>query len=250
MRACVLIPHYSHAEQIGPVLLALEAVALPVIVIDDGSPAASLAALEAVLGRFSWATLVRLPVNRGKGGAMMAGLRIARESGYTHAVQIDADGQHRVADVPEMLAIAAAEPTALVSGTPVFDATVPGSRRHGRKVSLFWSRVATLSRDIEDAMCGFRVYPLDGLARVLARSRPGAGMEFDAEILVRAHWAGIPLRFLPTPVVYPPGGRSHFRLLRDNVRISLMHTRLIIELIPQLPGLVVRRLRRGRRDAE
>jgi glycosyltransferase involved in cell wall biosynthesis len=226
------------------VLTGLEAVALPVIVIDDGSPAACLAALEAELARCPWATLVRLPLNSGKGGAMMAGLRVARERGYTHAVQIDADGQHRVADVPAMLKIAAHDPTALVSGTPVFDATVPGSRRHGRKVSLFWSRLATLSTDIEDAMCGFRVYPLEAMARVLAAQLPGRGMEFDAEILVRAHWAGIPLRFMPTPVIYPVGGRSHFRLVRDNVRISLMHTRLILEMLPRLPRLIARRQRR------
>ncbi len=39
-------------------------------------------------------TLMRLPVNGGKGAAVMAGLRAARKAGYTHALQIDADGQH------------------------------------------------------------------------------------------------------------------------------------------------------------
>lgn len=246
VRPCVLIPHYAHHRQIGPVLAGLAPLGLPVLVIDDGSPPESRAALAAAVAALPWVDLVLEPRNRGKGAAVMAGLRRAADRGFTHAVQVDADGQHRVADIPRFLACAATEPGALVSGEPVFDDSAPGARRYGRRISQFWTHLETWSTDIRDAMCGFRVYPVAATLAAVGRRPPGRGMEFDAEVLVRAHWAGIPLRFVPTPVVYPPDGLSHFRMVRDNVRISAMHTRLVCGMLWRLPLLVERRWRRAR----
>ena len=90
-------------------------------------------------------------------------------------------------------------------------------------------------------MCGFRVYPVGAVLAALDGRRPGPGMEFDAEALVRAHWAGIPLVFVPTAVTYPEGGVSHFRMVRDNVRIAAMHTRLFFGMLLRLPALLARR---------
>jgi len=245
VRPCIVVPHYDHASQILPVLDGLERLGLPVIVVDDGSPAPAFAALQAAVAGREGVTVERSVSNRGKGHAVMRGLRLADARGFTHAVQIDADAQHRPEDIPTLLAVAAREPSALVSGAPLYDATVPGARLHGRKISLFWARLETLSCEIADPMCGFRVYPLAGMLALARGREPGDGMEFDAEVLVRARWSGMPLRFVPTPVTYPPGGRSHFRMIRDNVRISLMHTRLFLGMLWRLPRLVAARLRAG-----
>jgi hypothetical protein len=89
-------------------------------------------------------------------------------------------------------------------------------------------------------MCGFRMYPLQRVVDLAERSKPAKRMAFDPEILVRAVWAGISLRFIPVQVTYPPDGKSHFRFFRDNLEISWMHTRLILGMIIRLPGLLRR----------
>jgi glycosyltransferase involved in cell wall biosynthesis len=242
MRPCVLIPHYNHAGQIGPVLQALRALELPLLIVDDGSDAAQWAALQALVADQPRCELIRQLPNRGKGAAVLHGLECAAERGYSHAVQIDADGQHRCADIPRLLEVARHQPAALVCGAPEYDASVPAVRLHGRKISRFWASVETWSRDIEDALCGFRVYPVPAIRAIAKESQLGLGMEFDTEILVRAHWAGIALVFVPTAVTYPATGLSHFRLWRDNVRISAMHTRLLFGMLRRLPLLVRRAL--------
>jgi glycosyltransferase involved in cell wall biosynthesis len=242
VRACVLVPHYNHHRQIRPVISSLGQVGLPVIVIDDGSTPDSFASLRETVTSLPWVSLHREPHNRGKGAAVLCGLRIAAGCGYSHAVQIDADGQHRVADIAALLAAARERPDALVSGLPIYDETVPRARLHGRKISLFWTRLETWSMDIDDPMCGFRVYPISSVVALADQTMPGPGMEFDIEILVRAHWAGIPLQFVPTAVTYPAGGLSHFRMGRDNVRIAAMHTRLFFGMVRRIPWFLRRRL--------
>lgn len=238
---CILVPHYNHDRQIRPVIAALGQLGFPVLVIDDGSAAESFKSLRDFVANLPWVYLHREPQNRGKGAAVMCGLRIAAARGYSHAVQIDADGQHCIGDIPALLELARERPESLVSGSPVYDATVPSARLYGRKISLFWARLETWSWDIQDPMCGFRVYPV---ARIIALVESGPGMEFDVEILVRAHWAGIPLQFFPTAVTYPPEGLSHFRMFRDNVRISATHTRLFFGMIRRIPVVIASRLGR------
>lgn len=242
MRPCVIVPHYRHETLIAPVLAGLARIGLPVIVVDDGSPPESVASLKRLIASFPQFEIDSLPVNRGKGAAVMCGFALARSRGYTHAIQVDADGQHCLEDMPKLLAASRSEPQAIVSGRPIFDTTVPPARLHGRKISVFFAWLETWSNDIEDAMCGFRVYPISPLLVTLGSRPPGCGMEFDTEVLVRAHWAGLPLRFVPTAVTYPPNGISHYRMVRDNVRMTLMHTRLMLGMLVRVPRLLLRKL--------
>jgi hypothetical protein len=133
-----------------------------------------------------------------------------------------------------------AEEDLIVSGLPEFGPDVPRSRLHGRRITHFWTCVETLSTDIRDAMCGFRVYPVAEFTSVCESARIPRRMEFDVEVLVRAFWRGIGIRYIPTEVRYPSDGVSHFHLIRDNVRISLMHTRLCFGALVRLPWLLHR----------
>jgi glycosyltransferase involved in cell wall biosynthesis len=245
-RFCVVVPHYNHAEQFGrffPELMALE---MPVLVVDDGSDPAECRQLRELLADEASVELLLLPANLGKGGAVIAGARHARELGYTHMLQVDADGQHAVAGVAEILGASRQAPDALISGNPVFSADIPAARLHGRKISLWWVRLETLSWQIEDVMCGFRVYPLNALLELCDRTRMSLGMQFDIEVLVRKHWAGVAVKFVPVPVSYPTSGRSHFHMFRDNLRISLMHARLCAGMLIRLPLLLLRKKNRLR----
>ncbi|WP_421148768.1 glycosyltransferase family 2 protein [Aeromonas dhakensis] len=231
MNPCILIPCYNHAAPLAAVLARLAEFKLPCLLVDDGSEPVAAAALDALAAQHPWVSLLRHPHNQGKGGAVMTGLRRAHELGFSHALQVDADGQHDLTDLPALLAEARQHPAALVSGRPLYDDSVPKGRLYGRYITHVWVWIETLSFAIKDSMCGFRVYPLASTCALLERVALGRRMDFDTEVMVRLHWAGVPMRFVPTRVIYPVDGRSHFRLFRDNLDISWMHTRLVCRLL-------------------
>ncbi len=227
-RPCVLIPTYDNPRTLEAVVRSVRKHAEHVIIVDDGSgDAGRLAAVR--LGRQGLARVHRRERNGGKGAAVKTGFVRALEAGFTHALQIDADGQHDVDDLPRFLEAARARPAAVVLGRPVFDHSQPRGRAIGRRISQFWVNLETGGRVIEDPQCGFRVYPLEASLRARAR---GNRMQFDQELPVRLVWAGRAVVNLPTRVRYlrpEEGGVSHFQMLRDNLRISAMHTRLVLE---------------------
>jgi predicted LPLAT superfamily acyltransferase len=241
MNPCVVIPVYNHGEALVATLGSLALHKLPTIVVDDGSNEKTKAIIADLVSD-SDIELVSLPQNQGKGGAVMAGLRAANRRGFTHVLQVDADGQHDLGDVDTLLEKARKHPDALISGTPQFDDSVPASRLYGRWVTRFWVWVETLSLDIPDAMCGFRVYPLDSTIRLIDAKKLGLRMDFDIEVAVRLYWRGVRYVAVPTHVIYPEGGTSHFHVLRDNWCISRMHTILFFGMLLRLPMLIFRKL--------
>jgi predicted LPLAT superfamily acyltransferase len=230
-RPCAVIPTFDNETTIRAVVEKVREHLADVIVVDDGSAWPGREEV-ARLARDRLAHAVRREQNGGKGAAVKTGLQAAYDLGYTHALQIDADGQHEVADIERFLAASRAQPEALVLGCPVFDETVPKGRKIGRQVSVFWTSLEVGGRAIKDPLCGFRVYPLAAALR--AARGTGDRMEFDPEIAVRMVWGGAPTVNLTTKVRYPPGGVSHFHLFRDNVRISWMHTRMVTLAILRL----------------
>lgn len=244
LKPCALIPIYNHKDTIARTVQSLRAHGLPVIIVDDGSNPATREVLDALVLDQPDLRLLRLPHNQGKGRALTAGLLAANELGYTHALQIDADGQHDVTDVPRFLAESRADPRALVCGKPIYDDSVPRARLYGRYVTHVFVWIETLSLAIQDSMCGYRLYPLEPACAEIARKPLPARMDFDTEIAVRLIWRGLPVRNLPTRVIYPENGLSHFRMWRDNLRISAMHTRLLLGMLPRIPLLLWCRLHR------
>ncbi len=239
-----MIPVYNHEHAIGAVVAGLLPHGAPCILVDDGSSAACAAVLSKLAQNHpGQVTLVRLPANQGKGAAVLAGFRNAAERGHTHALQIDADGQHNTADVPAFLACARAQPAAIIAGHPVYDESVPKARLYGRYATHIWVWINTLSFAIKDSMCGFRLYPLAPVNALAARYRIGSRMNFDTDIIVRLYWSGMDVVNLPTRVSYPADGVSHFRVWRDNLQISWMHTRLFFGMLPRIRQLLLRKWR-------
>lgn len=245
MKTCIVIPHFDHVEQFKTLLPRLNEQGLPLVVVDDASPDESYKELQNLLEGHTGRILVRHTRNLGKGGAVMTGLKAALDAGYTHALQIDADGQHDVADIVRFREAAEQQPDRIICGQPVFDESVSKLRYYARYITLSLSWLESLSTEIRDAMCGFRLYPLKLVVTLFENSNPGKRMAFDPEILVRAVWTGIGLEFIPVNVQYPEGGTSHFHYFRDNVEISWMHTRLIVGMLLRLP-LLLRRNRSRR----
>jgi len=246
-RVTAVIPVFNHELAVPAVEAALRAHGLPVLLVDDGSNATCRLALEK-LARDTGARLVRLEVNGGKGAAVIAGLREARSLGYTHALQVDADGQHDLADVPRFLAAAHAEPHAVICGLPKFDASIPRVRFLSRYLThaLVWLQTLSFSA-VRDSMCGFRLYPVATVLEVVDHEGVGRRMDFDIELLVKLVWRGHVLRWLETRVSYPADGISHFRMLNDNLLLVGMHNRLVFGMLWRAPWLIWRRLRRSPR---
>ena len=241
VKPAIVVPFYNHERAIADTVASLRPYRLRCWIVDDGSDARCRPVLEE-LERLEgdWLSVLRLSPNRGKGHAVMSGMRAAAAAGFSHGVQIDADGQHDAADLQHLLDQAARHPAAVVTGVPVYDASVPKGRLYGRYVTHLWVWINTLSFEIRDSMCGFRVYPLEPALRVWDEQRVGARMQFDTEILVRLFWQGTSVISVPTRVTYPRDGVSHFDLWRDNLRISAMHARLFFGMLRRLPRLLKR----------
>lgn len=233
-----VIPVYNHPHYIQALLEHLNDFALPIIMVNDGSDAECTQLLHMLDQQFEHVILVEHAMNQGKGQAVMTGLQKAFDLGLSHALQIDADGQHDWQDIAKFLQISQQHPKAMVIGQPIFDDTVPKKRLYGRYATHIWVWINSLSFDIKDSMCGFRIYPLAATIQILNTAKFQARMGFDSEILVRLKWENIPFINVPTKVIYPEQGISHFHVWRDNLGMSQAHSRLFAGMLLRLPKLL------------
>jgi len=242
----VVIPSYNTGPGVLDTVRAARRMWAPVWVVVDGSTDGTDAMLVDLAKEASGLRVLTLARNRGKGAAVLHALRIADAEGYTHALTMDADGQHPADAIPRFMAASAAAPRAMVLGVPEFGPDAPLLRVRGRRVSNWWAGLETLWAGIGDSLFGFRVYPIRPLIRVMARTRWMRRYDFDAEAAVRLCWMGVGIVNLPAPVRYPgaeDGGVSHFRYGRDNALLTWMHVRLMLGFLARLPLLLRQRSR-------
>nr|WP_228716605.1 glycosyltransferase family 2 protein [Acinetobacter proteolyticus] len=234
----IVIPVYNHPHYLADLVEYLEQFQCPIILINDGSDAECTAILHQLARQHPLVDLVEHQTNQGKGQAVMTGLRHAAQCGMTHALQLDADGQHCWEDVPKFIEQSQQHPQAMVIGQPIFDDSVPKKRLYGRYVTHFWVWLNSLSFEIKDSMCGFRIYPLAKTIAVLNAAQFQPRMGFDSEILVRLKWENTPFVNVPTRVIYPEHGVSHFNVWRDNLGLSQAHARLFAGMLLRFPKLI------------
>ena len=243
MKPCVPIPSYNSGPLLRRTLSAVLGVWDDVFVVIDGSTDGSDEGLQNLAGEGKRLRVLSLPENRGKGSAVLAGITRADEEGFTHALAMDADGQHPADHIVRFMETGKAHPEALVLGKPVFDASAPALRVNGRKVSNWWANLETCGWGIHDSLFGMRLYPVKPLKKVFSETWFARRFDFDPEVAVRLCWKGIPVINLPTPVKYlsaEEGGISQFRYLRDNILLTGMHIRLMLGFLLRLPILLLR----------
>lgn len=241
----MIVPIFDHGSTIRGVVESLAHLELPCLIVDDGSGAHTRAEIDRLALGVPWVEVVRRRHNGGRGAAIKTGYRAAAERGYSHALQVDADGQHDTGDATRFLARGARSPEAMVLGDPIFDESVPRSRLVGRQFSRFFVWLFTLSGAIRDPLCGFRMLPLGPVLEVIDRVGTGDHMEFDPELAVRLYWLGVPVETVRTRVIYPIGGISHFHFGSDGLRMARVYVRFLFLMIPRVPGLLMRRARRS-----
>ena len=242
----VLIPSYNPGPKVFDTVRTALQQWSPVWVVVDGSTDGSAAALQEMAATQPGLRVLVLPINQGKGAAVLHGIRAALQAGFTHALTMDSDGQHPADKIPAFMQASQLAPAAMVLGRPIFDASAPNLRVKGRKISNGWTHIETLGAGIDDSLYGFRVYPMAPLEQVMRGQVWMRRFDFDTEAVVRLSWRGVRPINLAAPVRYfrpEEGGVSHFNYWRDNVLLTWMHTRLFLGFLVRLPWLLSRRLR-------
>jgi glycosyltransferase involved in cell wall biosynthesis len=242
----VLIPSYNPGEKVYETVRGALRNWEPVWVVVDGSTDGTAEGLKALASGEPGLRVIVRERNAGKGSAVLAGCEAALAEGFTHALTMDSDGQHPADLIPEFMRASIASPRALVLGVPVFDASAPSIRVQGRKLSNMWANLETVGGGIGDSLYGFRVYPIADLVATMKAHPWMRRFDFDPEAAVRLVWRGLRPLNIPAPVKYlrpEEGGVSHFNYVRDNVLLTWMHARLMLEFVVRLPWLLARKVK-------
>lgn len=238
-----VVPVYNHGSTLEFVVKQLSEYGFPIIVVDDGNDEINKKFISDVAEKYSQVVVVTRKKNGGKGKAMNDGVRKAYEMGLSHILQIDSDGQHDAGRIGHFLEVSKSNPEAVICGYPEYDENAPAKRVNGRKIANAWIHLVTLSNEIKDSMIGFRVYPVEPYYKLISGFAFIDGrMGYDIDILVRFSWKGIKIISESVKISYPIDGVSNFRMVRDNIRISLTYAKLVIGMIVRLPILIFRKI--------
>lgn len=236
-RTAVLIPAYNSGGQLARIVRAVREIWQPVFVVLDGTTDGSAEEISRLAAETGDVRVLRHAHNEGKGAAVLSGMRAAAAAGFTHAITLDADGQHAPRSIPEFAELSRRQPGAMILGVPVFGSDAPWERVYWRRLGNFLADLETGGAGIGDSLFGLRLYPIAPFLRVMESIRTARRFDFDTEIAVRLVWEGIVPINHPAPVIYPPrreGGVTHFRYLRDNLLLAGTHFRLLREAAVRL----------------
>lgn len=225
----VVIPVYNNPKTIKKVTEETLQLGYKVIVVDDGS-AIEVASL---LNKNPNLTIIRDQINKGKGRAIITGAREAKKIGYNYIITIDGDGQHYPSEIKHLLPLLKDEN--IVIGSRKFKENVPNSSKFGRAFSNFWIFIES-GKWLGDTQSGFRAYPISILELELTHSR----YDFEIEVLIKHMWAKREIKEVDIEVYYPPKGArvSHFDKVKDNIRLSKIHTKLVLQNILRIFNLI------------
>lgn len=243
---CFLIPVYNHAALLEQTIPRFLSFGIPLIIVDDGSNQENKVILKRIAGSSPDIVLISNIQNSGKGVAIKQGIAYCKQHAIDFAFQVDADNQHSLAAVPVFISKSRAEKSKKHSiiGYPVYDSTVPAIRRDGRKVSNFFVSITTLTPDVRDSLCGFRIYPVAETWKIYRNPFISKRMPIDMELLTRLYWMGVSIRYMPVDVTYPADGSSHYKAFRDTVILSAKHAVLCCEMFFRFPAIVFYALKR------
>ncbi len=237
-RRLVILPSYNSGPQLARTARAVLEAWNPVWVVLDGTTDSSRAEILALAARHPQLRVLELPENQGKGAAVLHAMREARAAGFTHALVMDADGQHPASAIEPFMRLSQHHPDAMILGVPIFGPDAPPERVKGRRVGNWFTNLETLWGGVEDSLFGFRLYPIAESVRILDSIRTARRFDFDTELAVRLFWAGVQPINRPVPVTYPAReGVTHFKYLRDNLLLAGTHARLCLLLLPRLPRI-------------
>ncbi len=245
----LLIPSYNTGALLKKTVAEALQQWLPVWVIIDGSDDSSEVLLQPLQEQYpDTLSVISYSENKGKGAAVLAGVSLAKEQGFSHVLTMDADYQHPASFIKKFMQTSIENPEAMILGEPVFDASAPMIRVKGRQISNWWANLETQGWGIHDSLFGMRIYPIEELLAVMHSTRWARRFDFEPEVAVRMAWHRVPVINIATPVRYiskQEGGISQFKYGRDNVLLTGMHIRLFCVFLLRLSKLLLRNKQRG-----
>ena len=243
---CFLIPVYNHAALLEQTIPRFLKFGIPLILIDDGSNAENKTILKRIKNDHPDIVLINNAKNNGKGVAIKQGIAYCKQHSIDFAFQVDADNQHSLAAVPVFMSKSKTQTTIkhAIIGYPIYDSTVPTIRRDARKVSNFFVSVTTLTPNVRDSLCGFRIYPVAETWKIYRNPFISKRMPIDMELLTRLYWKGVSIIYMPVDVTYPENGSSHYKAFRDTVILSAKHALLCCEMLFRFPVILFYAIRR------
>ena len=229
-RGCIIVPSFNSGIRYETTILTLLELQFPLYTVVDGSTDQSDLFLNSLHSPLL--TVIRKPTNSGKGAAVFIGMQKALESNFTHALIVDADGQHPTQEIQRFFDLSTKNPQALILGKPLFGQEAPWIRRFGHTIANFWVHLETGGIKIHDSLFGFRLYPIRDSCQILASIKGGKGYDFETQLAVRLLWQGYDAINIEVPVRYfkhEEGGISHFRYWKDNLLLIRCHLSLLFE---------------------
>ena len=226
MSDCVVIPVYN-SPYIRDVVEDVLSYGYKVIVVDDGSnESVNIDGLDA--------DLIVHKKNMGKGEAILSGAKAAKNLGYKSFVVVDADKQHISSEISK-LTDAYREDFIVIGNRDFDDEFVPNSSKFGRIFSNFWVNLETFKK-LKDTQSGFRMYPIS----ILDLKTKNRRFDFEIEVLVLHCFRGGKVKEVEVKCYYPPSHEriSHFDKLKDNIRLSKIHTKLVLQRFFLLRGFL------------
>ena len=226
MSVCVVIPVYN-SPYILEVIKDVLTHGYKVIVVDDGStPKVDVEGLQV--------ELITHTKNMGKGEAILSGAKKAKELGFSSFVTMDADKQHLSSEIIK-LTNAYKEDNIVIGCRNFEDENVPNSSKFGRAFSNFWVNLETF-KNLKDTQSGFRIYPISMLELNIKNRR----FDFEIEVLALHCYSKKEIIDVDVECYYPPHEEriSHFDKLKDNIRLSRIHSILCMQRFFLLRGFI------------
>ena len=206
MKMIILIPTYNEAISIVELLTELTPLQsqrhFDVMILDDNSPDKT----ADIVDKFAlpWVSVMRRPEKAGLGAAYRAGFaQVLKDESYTHVITMDADGSHRVADLPAMMDANSASLSITLGTRWIPGGSVvnwPKSRQLLSKSGTAYARIA-LGIPLHDLTGGFRIYSTELLRRLKLDQMKATGYCFQIEMAMaaaslKAHMVEVPITFV------------------------------------------------------
>ena len=196
------IPAYNEENNIAGIITKLKKITNSIIVCDDGS-----SDMTADISRNLGAIVIKHDKNRGYGAAINTIFQKAVEIESDILVTFDADGQHRIEDIPKLLTPIEKNGADIVIGSRFLknESDVPNYRKIGIKMITGVTN-ASINQKLTDAQSGFRAYSKQVLAEI---SPSDMGMGISTEILIKASSKGLKISEVPITILYPGDTSTH-----------------------------------------